>query len=109
MSRLKSDKFRKLRGGKAKVLDLFCSDCDSYLLTYQKDGVGRLLRVYLNRIIAPPEIERLQHFDYESTKSIESLVCNSCNKTIGIPIRHHDRRFAYSLITGSFYKKQLQQ
>ena len=106
MSKLKSDKYLKARGGRAKVLDIFCSSCDSYILTYQKDGFGRLLRLYLNRIIAPSELERLQHFAYQSTKTIEDLVCSSCDNKIGNPIRHHDNRFAYSLVTGSFYKKK---
>lgn len=106
MLKMKNDMHRKKRGGRAKIFDVYCSNCDSYILTYQKDGKGRLHRLYLNRILSPENIEKKQHKHYSSIKDISNLVCDSCNVTLAIPMLHHDGRFAYRLIQGSFYKKK---
>ncbi len=49
-TRLKSDKFRKARGGRSKVLNIGCEKCGKHLFKYQKDGPGILKRLYLDRI-----------------------------------------------------------
>ncbi len=49
---LKKDRYVSTRGGDSHFLDLFCSKCNQHFALYQKDGHGRLLRMYLDRIFA---------------------------------------------------------
>ena len=46
---MKKDKYLRVRGGTARMLDIHCAKCGAWILKYQKDGVGQLLRCYLNR------------------------------------------------------------
>ena len=108
MYKLKNDKYRRARGGKAFVISLFCTACESRILDYQKDGDGTLKRCYLNRLLAPANLETLQHD--ESTKHIKdipSLLCPGCGEVIGVAIIHHDGRYAFKLRQGHFIKKRL--
>ncbi len=89
------DKFRKMKGGCARLLRITCFACGTYVLTYQKDGIGRLLRLYFDRILEPP---------MEHSKS--PLVCPGCGKALGLPGMHQSGRMAYRLIPGSFVKKR---
>ena len=50
---LKSDKFKKARGGPSMLLEIFCSACKAKVCLYQKDGPGLLKRMYLDRISDP--------------------------------------------------------
>jgi ribosomal protein S27E len=103
---LKQDKYRKVRGGNAKFLDIYCSNCQSHLLLYQKDGPGNLLRLYLNRIFAPEALADLQHkIDGSKISNLHNLTCESCGNSIGIPMVHNDGRVAYRLRIGSFFKR----
>lgn len=103
---IKRDRYLRVRGGKTRILDIFCSACNTLVLTYQKDGPGQLLRCYLNRIFAPPELERLQH-DPAITEPahMPALVCPSCKSVIGTPMRHFDERLAFRLRKGTYYAK----
>ena len=92
---LKQDRFRKMKGGMARLLEISCSGCGTYVLTYQKDGIGRLLRLYLDRILA----SAAQHQG-------GPLVCTACARTLGLPGLHHSGRMAFRLIPGSFLKKR---
>src|SRR4051812_25818367 len=96
---LKNDRYRKARGGTATFLTLYCANCNAHLILYQKDGEGRLLRCYLNRIFAPPALEAL-HRDPEirEARDLKSLVCRNCKATIGHPFRYHDGRLAFRLV-----------
>jgi hypothetical protein len=103
--KMKRDKFRSARGGKAVMLDIYCSNCDTKVLWYQKDGDGSLRRCYLNRIFAPPELEQLQRDpSIQEPKDLPNLVCPSCHIVLGTPMRYSDGRLAYRLRPGSFYK-----
>ena len=105
--KMKRDHFRGARGGKAVMLDVFCSKCNTKVLWYQKDGVGNLLRCYLNRIYAPPELERLQNDPaIREPRDIPNLTCPSCNTVLGTPMRHSDGRLAFRLRPGFVYKKR---
>ena len=42
---LKSDKYRKARGGTAHFLNIYCVRCNAFVLLYQKDGPGQVLRL----------------------------------------------------------------
>jgi hypothetical protein len=103
----KNDNYRRVRGGTSTFLSLFCSRCDSWLLLYQKDGEGKLMRCYLNRIFAPSSLEELQNNpNIKDPKDLLSLKCLHCNNIIGHPIRHRDGRLSFRLIQGSFKKKK---
>jgi hypothetical protein len=48
---LKSDKYRKSRGGYSRLLGISCEKCSKHVCFYQKDGPGGLRRMYIDRII----------------------------------------------------------
>lgn len=102
--KLKKDRFRKVRGGKAKVLNISCAKCGALVLEYQKDGDGSLHRCYLNRIISPDHFSGLDRV-ITSPKELNNLVCPKCENLIGMPIRHSDDRIAFRLIKGNFQKR----
>ncbi len=47
---LKNDKYRKVRGGYSRLLNIACQKCGSMICRYQKDGPGNLRRMYIDRI-----------------------------------------------------------
>ncbi len=51
--KFKNDKFRKTRGGYSRLLKISCEKCGSSICLYQKDGLGNLRRMYVDRIIDP--------------------------------------------------------
>jgi hypothetical protein len=94
--KLKHDKFKKSRGGPSRLLNLSCTKCQAHLLTYQKDVVVSLKRLYLDRIFEP---------EYLKNQS-SNLVCSSCQTVIGtLYIYEKENRLAYLLKQGSFTKK----
>lgn len=104
--KLKKDRYRSARGGEAHLLDIFCSNCNSLIIKYQKDGRGGLLRCYLNRILFPPDLEALQyHYNHSNLKNLPNLTCQSCKSVIGTPMVYTDGRIAYRLQIGNFQKK----
>lgn len=104
---LKNDRYRKERGGTAKFLNISCAACGTWMLLYQKDGPGNLLRLYLDRIFAPPHLSALQgRSDLQRPQDMENLTCPQCGQLIGTPMRHLDDRLAYRLHKGSFSKKK---
>lgn len=105
--KLKNDKYRRARGGKACQMDLCCVKCSYIILKYQKDGDGTLMRCYLNRILYPPELERLQYnLNIRSPKDMPNLTCKSCNTVIGTPMLHHGGRLAFKLRKGFYFKRR---
>ncbi len=48
--KLKSDKYKKARGGASKLLEISCAECSAFVCDYQKDGPGNLRRMYVDRI-----------------------------------------------------------
>ena len=105
---MKKDKYLRARGGKAYMLDIHCAQCDAWVLRYQKDGPGQLLRCYLNRIFAPPKLERLQRDpNITEPRNMVNLTCSKCRSVIGTPMRHLDDRLAFHLRKGAYAKKRL--
>jgi phage FluMu protein Com len=91
--KLKSDKYKKARGGPSKLLSIKCSTCKANLFFYQKDGPGLLKRVYLDRIYKPV-------IDFADT-----LKCSECNKVLGTKmIYEKENRLAYRLHVGAISK-----
>lgn len=104
--KLKNDKYRKARGGRAYFIDLICAKCDNVILKYQKDGNGTLKRCYLNRIFYPDELEKLQ-YSVRNLNDFKNLVCKNCDSVIGTPMLHHEGRFAFKLRKGFWIKKRV--
>jgi|SRR3989338_851904 len=91
--KLKSDKYRRTRGGHSRLLDLSCSKCSTHLFYYQKDGPGILKRTYLDRIIGT-----------KITKP--NLICPKCKELLGVLIIYKkENRSALRLFEGAVSKK----
>ncbi len=91
---LKSDKFRRARGGYSRWLLILCERCKTPLFIYQKDGPGILKRLYLDRIITSEAVQT------------KNLICKKCGTLIGIStIYKKERRPAYRLFVGAVEKK----
>ena len=102
----KKDKFRKKKGGQARIYDIHCGKCQEFLFVYQKDGKGNLHRCYLNRILAPAQWAKIEE-DHSIRKAndIPNLACPSCDEIVGVPIKRQDGRFCFRLKHGYFHKK----
>ena len=109
MHKKKNDQYRKIRGGRAYFIELFCAQCSTFLLLYQKDGDGRLKRCYLNRIFEPKNLKVLQHSKNRDLKKLPKLSCTNCKEVVGAPIQHHDGRLALRLRPGYFYTKRYKE
>lgn len=92
---LKQDKYRHRRGGLSRLLEISCVHCNQILCLYQKDGIGHLKRLYLDRISSP-------------TFSLSgNMVCPQCQTVIGTPMIYSpEGRPAIHLRPG-FFKKTL--
>jgi ribosomal protein S27E len=102
MHKIKNDKYKKIRGGKSKILALYCSNCENQILIYQKDGPGTLKRLYIDRIIVPQK--KLS----KDNKQL-NLICNQCKNLIGYPkIYKKENRQSFQLIPGIISKKIIQ-
>jgi len=101
---LKSDKYRKTRGGYSSFLNIYCLNCKNHILLYQKDGPGPLKRLYLDRIFAPDNLTSL--YLARDIKKIPNLVCPNCHFHIGTPYKYpKEKRLAFLLNPISFIKK----
>jgi len=93
--KIKKDKYLKARQDKYKVYEIFCRNCNSYILHYQKDGDGILKRLYLDRINC------LNNFTYEG-------VCWNCGTLFGsIYIYKKEKRPAIRLFVGAIKKREV--
>lgn len=102
----KKDKYVNARGGNSHFLDIYCSKCNEHILLYQKDGPGRLLRLYLDRIFEPQEFLFLK-LNSNNKNKIPNLKCPGCLALIGTPMVYiSEKRLAIRLIYGSFVKKK---
>jgi hypothetical protein len=90
-----------------KILELFCSQCDTHVLTYQKDGAGNLLKLYLDRVL---EYNPLLVIDsYQQKSDMPALECPQCGQVIGVPMLDEKaHRLAYRVMRGAL-RKQKQQ
>ena len=90
----------------SRFLNLHCSHCGIRVIRYRKEGSGRLIRVYLDRIIEPKNLRALKHAAGEP--GLPPLVCPDCSQRMGVSItRGSGNRLAYRLIQGSFRKKEV--
>ncbi|MDR3125501.1 MAG: hypothetical protein LBU20_00270 [Candidatus Nomurabacteria bacterium] len=100
------DKYLSARGGSAQFYLIRCAKCREIVALYQKDGQGRLFRLYLDRIVEPKSL-----LDKISTvrdkKSMPNLVCESCQALIGIPmVYERENRLAFRLVHGSIVREK---
>lgn len=100
---LKRDKYKSVRGGHSRLLNLFCRKCENLIAVYQKDGPGSLLRLYFDRILDPGYLVGLQN---QNIKNIPTLKCKKCGEIIGAPyIYPLEHRKAFRLFQDSVIKK----
>ena len=94
----KRDGYARSRGGTSVWLVISCGSCDTPLLLYQKDGPGRLLRLYLDRIFVPAD---LPHAD---------LACPHCQTVMAVSFVYlPEDRPALRLIPGRWQKRVTNQ
>lgn len=94
MQSLINDKYRRSRGGQAKVLSLDCTHCGQNICTYQKDGPGILKRIYF--------FDRIKGFEPNIKKP---LVCPNCKETLGTPLVYKkENRNSYRLFVDAISK-----
>ena len=93
--KLKNDRYRHSRGGNTKILKVLCQKCGEYVCDYQKDGTGGLLRMYLDRIIAPAV-----------SLNDKALKCKN-GHLLGVKMVYEkEKRLAFRLIPNSIQKAE---
>ncbi len=103
--KLKHDRFAKARDG-SRFLNIFCSACGGHIALYQKDGLGGLVRLYLDRLIEPKELAILQ-FEGHTKSTLPDLKCLKCGTLVATPMVYEpENRLALRLIHGKFLKKK---
>ncbi|HSX42348.1 MAG TPA: hypothetical protein VLE93_03285 [Candidatus Saccharimonadales bacterium] len=94
---MKNDKYRQVRGGWSRMLNIACENCSEKVCSYQKDGPGPLKRLYLDRMNGP-------------ITNNESLICSKCKEILGIKmIYQKENRPAYRLFVGAVLKRTTKQ
>lgn len=101
----KKDRYAKTRGGPSKFLYIACGNCEEPAMVYQKDGPGRLLRCYADRIVWPPGlVEERAELTAATVKEAGSLACAACANVIANPMVYEpESRAAYRIIPGSIH------
>ena len=90
----KNDKYKKVRGGYSRLLNISCQKCGEHICNYQKDGPGNLRRMYIDRILNP-EVSILR----------KDLSCSN-KHLIGVKIIYEkENRPAFRLFVDSVVKK----
>lgn len=93
---IKNDRYKNVRGGNSKLLQISCQKCTENICLYQKDGPGALRRMYVDRISEP-------------TVSIskKDLSCPNSH-LLGVAIIYaKENRPAFRLLPDSVVKKAL--
>lgn len=100
---LKSDKYKKVRGGYSRLLNVSCAKCGTHICYYQKDGPGILKRMYLDRIYGSQKYSDLQN---APPKTIPKLACSGCKQVVGVLYTYaKENRLAFRLFVGAVTKK----
>lgn len=101
----KNDRYAKTRGA-SQFYDIYCVACGTYLVLYQKDGPGALIRMYLDRIFEPTEIASLNEGN-PTKESLPTIRCSKCEQVIATPMVYEpENRLAFRMRPGSFSKKK---
>lgn len=109
--KLKKDSFCRSRGGNSEVFEIICACCNEKVMYYQKDGFGRLLRCYLDRIIYPYYLEGLAYNPaIQTKKDMPLLECCNCHNIIGTPMFYKlEKRLAFRMNYGTFYTNKIKE
>lgn len=103
MNKLKTDKYKKNRGGYSRLLEISCEGCGEFLAFYQKDGPGILKRMYLDRIYKSKSYSDLGNVSF---KLLPQLTRKQCGRLLGVPMVYaKEKRFAFRLFQGAVVKK----
>ncbi len=103
IAKLKRDKYRTVRGGYSRLLNIHCRKCQAVVAAYQKDGPGNLRRLYLDRIFAPSSLIALQN---KPVKKIGLLRCTKCSEILGTPYTYpKEGRKAFRLYQDAVVKR----
>src|SRR4051812_38028680 len=94
--KLKSDKYRRTRGGYSRLLHISCTKCSAPICHYQKDGPGNLRRMYLDRIS-----------DSKVSLGGKTFTCPK-GHVLGVKIVYEkEKRLAYRIFVDAVAKKIL--
>lgn len=98
----KNDEYRKARGNRTKLVNLFCRVCKTHIMVYQKDDYpGRLRRLYFDRIFWPTKLANLKDLS-----TIPILLCHSCKEDLGTAyIYKKENRMAFKVYQDALYKE----
>ena len=95
MYKIKNDKFKKTREGNSRVLDIRCANCGQHICYYQKDGSGRLFRLYVDRMV-------------DIQPDGEMLRCSGCQHNLAVQMVYKkENRQAYRIFDKSVTKKMV--
>jgi hypothetical protein len=104
--KLRRDRFMSARGGTSTFYNIYCAHCRQWIMLYQKDGVGNLFRLYLDRIHAPEQLAQLRD-SVGGSKKFTGLMCGKCNASVGMPmVYQREGRSAFRLIPGAIIKQK---
>jgi hypothetical protein len=104
--RFKNDAYMKRRGAPVMLI-VRCAECNAYVMSYQKDGPGPLLRCYLDRIHHPENLEKRQYEVFHKKTDLK-LACPVCHVVIGSSfIYEKEDRPAYHLRPGLFVSNKI--
>lgn len=91
--KVKTDKYKQARSGATKIFSISCAKCNTFVLRYQKDGHGALLRMYLDRIL-------------DSGFKSDNLSCPNCGVLLAVKMLYaKEQRPAYRIIPGRMVKR----
>lgn len=77
------NEYTKVRG-EPVLLEITCRKCHAWVMDYQKDGPGPLLRCYTDRI-HEPAILRVDSFSVRNLGLASPLSCSACSTKLGQP------------------------
>jgi hypothetical protein len=102
----RKDKYLSARGGSAQFYLIRCAKCRNVIALYQKDGQGRLLRLYLDRIVDPKRLTD-EIATVSTKKDMRALKCDECQAIIGVPmVYEREKRLAFRLIHGAIVREK---
>ena len=100
----RKDQYTKARGGSSTLLSIACNKCRHEVLLYQKDGPGPLLRIYLDKILAPKDLVSKVN-KYKTKSRMTDLACPDCKRILAAPMLYEkEHRLAYRLFVGAIRK-----
>ena len=87
--KIRRDRFYRSQGGTCQIVEISCGACRAFRACYQKDGQGRLFRLYVTRL----QIEGMPRCRFLMKGDMPLLKCEKCALITGLPVaaRNHKR------------------